>query len=110
MKTTTQKKTQQPMKQRNTYTADIKEKARKYYLMGLNMQEVSKLTDGIPPRTLEKWQAAGKWCDLKGLENIKVRAYDLHCAGKSYAEISELLKINRVTIWRYIKETEAGKA
>lgn len=104
MKTTTKKKVQKPVKQRNKYTAEHKENARKYYLMGLNLHEISKLLDNCPVRTLEKWQQSEKWTELKQPENIKFRTLELHESGKSYSEIADILKISRVTVWRYIKE------
>lgn len=105
---TTKKKTKS-VKQRNKYTSEQKENARRYYLMGLNMYEISKLLDGCPVRTLEKWQQSEKWTDLKQTENIKVRTLELHESGKSYLEISDLLKISKTTVWRYIKEAKDVK-
>ena len=102
-KTNREKKVQKPVKQRNKYTVEQKEKARKYYLMGLNMHEISKLMDGCPVRTLEKWQQSEKWTELKQPESLKYRALELHESGRSYKEIAEILKINRTTVWRYIK-------
>jgi len=86
------KKARKEVKTRNKYTADHKDKARKYYLMGLNLQEISILLNGCPVRTLEKWQLSDKWTDLKQPESIKNRALKLHESGKSYSEITELLK------------------
>ncbi|MDD4992151.1 MAG: helix-turn-helix domain containing protein [Paludibacter sp.] len=91
------------LKPRNSYSADQREKARKYYLMGLNMQEISKLMDGLPVRTLEKWQTVEQWTALKNCKPIKQRALELKKAGRTMQEISETLKISRVTAWRYIK-------
>lgn len=88
---------------RNSYTANEREKARKYYLMGLNMQEISKLLDGLPVRTLEKWQTVEQWTALKNCKPIKQRALELKQSGKSLNEISKILKISRITIWRYTK-------
>jgi uncharacterized protein YjcR len=101
------KATKQPAIQRNKYTADQREKARKYYLMGLNLYEISKLLDGAPVRTLEKWQINEKWTDLREIEPIKERVLKLQKAGRSYADIAKLLKINRVTVWRWLKEAKA---
>ena len=103
MKKVSKVKNENVVKQRNKYTTEHKEKARKYYLMGLNMQEISILLNGCPVRTLEKWQSSNKWTDLKQLENIKLRAFELHEAGKSYPEIAEILKIGYTTVWRYIR-------
>lgn len=106
MATKTQKKADKVVKLRNKYTAEHKAKARKYYLMGLNMHDISILLNGCPVRTLEKWQISEKWTVFKQTENIKVRAFELHESGKSYAAIAELLQISRVTVWRYIKEAK----
>ncbi|BDX39315.1 hypothetical protein CYCD_26700 [Tenuifilaceae bacterium CYCD] len=91
---------------RNKYTIEHKEKARKYYLMGLNLAEISKLLDGCPVRTIEKWQQAEKWADIKKHKNIKLRALELKHNGKTYNEIGEMLKISEVTVWRYIKDAK----
>ena len=100
----------QTVTQRNKYTFGDRETAKKYYLMGLNLQEVSKLMDGIPVRTLEKWQQSEKWTAIKEVEPIKERVLSLQRAGRSYSEIAELLKINRVTVWRWLKQAkEANK-
>lgn len=74
--------------------------------MGLNLQEIGILLGGCPVRTLEKWQTAEKWTMLKQLENIEVKAYELHQAGKSYKQIGEMLGISHVTVWRYIRKVE----
>lgn len=95
---------------RKTYTAEDKMKARKYYLIGLNLQEIGILLGGCPVRTLEKWQTAEQWTKLKQLENIEIKAYELHQAGKTYNEIGKMLGINRVTVWRYIRKVEASEA
>ena len=107
-KTPQKKKVQKPVKQRNKYTVEHKEKARKYYLMGLNLHEISKLLDGCPVRTLEKWQQSGKWTELKQPENIKFRTMELHESGKTQDEIAEMLKISRTTVWRYIKAARSA--
>lgn len=109
MATKPQKKTEKVVKQRNKYTADHKAKARKYYLMGLNMHDISTLLNGCPVRTLEKWQISEKWTIFKQTENIKVRAFELHESGKNYDEIAEILQISRVTVWRYIKEARQAQ-
>ena len=109
MKKGTKTKQKKAVTQRNTYTAEHREKSRKYYLIGLNLHEVSKLMDNIPVRTLEKWQISEKWTAIKEVQPIKLRALELHRAGRSYNEIAEILKINRVTVWRYLKEAKATK-
>ncbi|GEM_PF-1839489 len=106
MRKTTKKRTQTVVKQRNSYSTEQREKAQKYYLMGLNLHEISKLMDNIPVRTLEKWQISKKWTAIKEVQPIKHRALELHQAGHSYNEIAEILKISRVTVWRYLKKAK----
>ncbi|HCT31520.1 MAG TPA: hypothetical protein DIW31_12525 [Bacteroidales bacterium] len=95
--------------QRNKYTIEHREKARKYYIMGLNLHEISKLLDDCPVRTLEKWQQAEKWTDLKQPESIKKKALELSEAGKSYNEIAKILEISRTTVWRYLIEAKESR-
>jgi hypothetical protein len=97
------KKTKEQIKPaRKIHTADTRERARKMYLRGLYLTEISVLLS-VPLRTLEKWQTVEQWTALKELPEIKKRAFDLARAGKTHKEIAELLKINVVTVWRYIK-------
>lgn len=110
MKKETKKNPETTVQQRNKYTTEQKEKARKYYLMGLSLHEISILLNGCPVRTLEKWQLSDKWTDLKQPESVKFRAMELSESGKSYSDIAEILKISRVTVWRYIKEARQNKA
>ncbi|MBV6881842.1 hypothetical protein NG800_018305 [Epilithonimonas ginsengisoli] len=55
------------------YSLYERDKSRKYYLLGLNLQEVSKLMD-IPKKTLEKWQQKYSWKDLKDNNIAKTKA------------------------------------
>lgn len=103
------KGTKKQARQRNTYTAEQREKARKYYLMGLNMEEISKLLDGVPIRTLEKWQISEQWTALKNSKPIKMRAFELKQAGKTMDEICKILEISRATAFRYINEVKETK-
>ena len=82
MTTKARKEVKRIVKQRNKYTGDQKKDAKKYYLMGLNLTEISKLLDGCPVRTLEKWQQADNWTALKKPENIKHQTMKLHKSKK----------------------------
>lgn len=84
------------------YSEIEKDKSRKYYLLGLNLQEVSKLMD-IPKKTLEKWQQKYSWKDLKVNNLTKTKAVELKEKGFSSKEISSILKISLTTVWRYCK-------
>lgn len=90
-------------KGRNKYTSAHKEKALKYYLLGLNLFEISKLTD-IPERTLQKWQTKEGWVKFKETDNLKEKAVNLKKAGIANKQISEILKISTTTVWRYCKK------
>jgi DNA-directed RNA polymerase specialized sigma24 family protein len=103
------KTTKQAVIQRNTYTAEHREKVRRYYLMGLNLHEISKLLDGAPVRTIEKWQIKEQWTALREAEPLKERVLSLQRAGRSYSEIAEILNINRVTVWRWLKQAKTAK-
>lgn len=76
--------------------------ARKYYLMGLTMAEVGKLID-CSPRTIEKWKITEQWAKLKDVPNLESRVIELYEGGYTYAEIIDLMKISKPTIWRILK-------
>ena len=94
---------------RNRYTLEQKAAAKRYYLMGLNLQEISVLLGGCPVRTLEKWQKASSWRSEKEVTSIKVAAFNLSDGGKTYAEIAEILNISRSTAIRYAKTVRLAK-
>jgi uncharacterized protein YjcR len=102
-----QQKKQHPSA-RVKHSAETKETARKMYLRGLYLTEISVLCN-VPQRTLEKWQTSEKWTLLKDTPEIKRRAYELSKGGRTYKEIAHVLKINTVTVWRYIKTVENEK-
>lgn len=89
------------VKTRTTYTLEIKASAKRFYLIGLTLQEISKLVDA-PVRTIENWQIAENWKQLKETTPVKGKALELKESGKTYKEISNLLNKSRATVWRYI--------
>ena len=101
MKKQKNKKNRKP----NNYTADQRENARKLYLRGLYLLEISILLN-IPKRTLENWQSSEKWTILKECPEVKKRAYDLKAGGYKNEQIAEMLHVSTVTVWRYIKAYE----
>lgn len=103
MKKTTNKKPEK--KQKQVYSLDLKAKAKKYYLMGLSLNEVSKLVSA-PVRTIEKWQIAEKWKSLRENKTIHFTALELFNSGKTYKEIATLLQVSTATIWRYLKQAK----
>lgn len=101
-----QKTTSIPL--RNRHTAEVRAKARRYYLMGLTLSEISVLLNGCPVRTIEKWQKAEQWTKLKHLDNLEIQAYNLYVSGRTFKEIGELMDISHVTAWRYTRKVEAN--
>lgn len=95
------KKSKVIQKKRNTYSLDIKASAKRFYLIGLTLQEISKLIDA-PVRTIEKWQIAESWKELRETTPIQNKALDLKESGKTYKEIATMLNKSNATIWRYI--------
>lgn len=90
------------VKQRNSYTLDEKAKAKKYYLIGLSLVEVGKITD-TPFRTVEKWYIAENWKAQREITPIKTKANDLFNSGMSYKEIAVTLGKSQSTVSRYLK-------
>ena len=95
------KKATEPKKKRLSYSLDDKANAKRYYLIGLTLNEISKLIDA-PVRTIEKWQIAENWKQLRATSQIQIKALDLFLSGKTYKEISKLLNISTATVWRYL--------
>ncbi|TDE01516.1 helix-turn-helix domain-containing protein [Flavobacterium sandaracinum] len=89
-------------KQRKSYTLDDKAKAKKYYLIGLSLLEVGKITD-TPFRTIEKWYVAENWKDQRETIPIKKKANDLFNSGLNYAQIGKALNKSKSTVSRYLK-------
>lgn len=92
-------------KQRNNYTLDDKAKAKKYYLIGLSLVEIGKMTD-TPYRTVEKWYFAENWKSQRDTTPIKTKANDLFNSGMSYKKIAVTLGKSISTISRYIKQAK----
>lgn len=92
----------EPVKQKNTYSLDDKARALKYYLIGLTLKEVGKLTD-TPFRTIEKWYLLENWKIKKETEPIQKKVIELYDTGMSYNEISKLIGKSKATVYRYLK-------
>lgn len=97
------------IKQRNTYTLDDKAKAKKYYLIGLSLVEVGKITD-TPFRTVEKWYLAENWKSQREMKPIKIKATELFKAGMSYKNIAITLGKSQSTISRYLNQVRNEKS
>ena len=88
--------------QRNTYTLETKANAKRLYLLGLTLIEISKITNA-PVRTIEKWQITENWKQQRETTAVQQKALDLYDSGKTYKEIAKTLNKSVPTIGRYIK-------
>lgn len=96
-------------KQRNTYTLDTKANAKRLYLIGLTLSEISKITDA-PVRTIEKWQITDNWKQQRETTAVHFKALDLFKSGKTHKQIAILLNKSLPTIGRYIKQAQNENA
>lgn len=84
-------------------------KAYRYYVMGLNCQEIGKLLD-LSPRTIERYMQVGKWKETTSGKTIEAKAYELHERGKTYVEIAKVLQVSKGTVHNYLKRYRAKEA
>ena len=91
------------------HSKNDKDKAARYYIMGLNLSEISLLLGNTPIRTLEKWQLSGKWTSLKNCKNIMEQVLQLHEAGKTRKEIAGLVDRDQSTVYRWIKKAKSER-
>lgn len=96
------KKEAPKIQKRNSYSLDDKAKAKKYYLIGLSLVEIGKITD-TPFRTIEKWYISENWKSQREILPIRTKAMDLFSSGMSYKQISSTLGKSTSTISRYLK-------
>jgi DNA-binding CsgD family transcriptional regulator len=97
-------KNAKPVKQATTQA-----EAYRYYVMGLNCQEIGKLLD-LSVRTIERYMQTGGWKEATNGKGIEAKAYELHESGKTYAEVAKVLQISKGTVFNYLKRYRANKA
>lgn len=86
----------------------IQAKAYRYYVMGLNCQEIGKLLD-LSARTVERYMQIGGWKEAVQCKTIKAKVYELRQSGKTYAEIASMLQVSQGTVFNYLKQYRANK-
>ncbi len=84
--------------------------ALRYYLIGLNLAEISLLLGGVSVRSLERWQQEDKWTSAKNpkASPIKERIAEMHKTGTSLNAIAQKVGVSKTTVHRYIKDLEAA--
>ena len=90
-------------KKRKTYTLDEKANAKRLYLIGLTLFEISKIIEA-PVRTIEKWQISANWKSQRETTAVHQKALDLFNNGRTQSQIAETLKKSVPTIARYLKK------
>lgn len=90
---------------RKKYIQLDKDQARKYYVIGLNLFEISKLLN-IPYKTLEKWQQKFEWKKMRSDNLLYFLINELSDKGLHSSEICSVLKISPTTFWRSSKKVK----
>lgn len=86
------------------FKKEDRENALRYYLIGLNMYEISKLLD-VSVRTLESWQKVESWTEKKQGKQIEKKAFEMFTVQKmKIKDIASILNKSVPTINRYLKE------
>lgn len=96
------KKTDQLKKRK--FSLEDKDNALRYYVMGLNLNEISKLLD-VSVRTLEGWRKDFHWTTKKESKQKEKKALELFEVNKmTIKEIASFFNKSVPTINRYLKD------
>jgi len=79
--------------------------AYKYFLMGLNSQEIGLLL-GKSYRTIQGYALAGKWNFADQNNQLKQKAAEMHENGQNLKEIAQLLGVSRSTVHLWVKQAK----
>ena len=85
-----------------------KQKAFKYYLMGLNSKEIAKLLD-ISFRTVQSYMLKDNWSKKRKITTLKSEVLRYYELGYSYDQLKEMFGVSRATIYNYLKTARAFK-
>jgi predicted transcriptional regulator len=83
-------------------TQTAKERAFRYYAMGLTFAEIGKLLD-LSPRTIEKYCQENEWRSKANPVSLPQRAKDLRERGFSCAVIAQMIGVSKSTVFNYLK-------
>jgi DNA-binding CsgD family transcriptional regulator len=90
-------------KAKKVFSVSDKATALRYYLIGLNLYEISKILD-ISEKTLEKWKQNENWSKYKVSMPIYETVYKLSNSGYSYTEIGTMINVHPKTVYNYMKK------
>lgn len=96
-------------RKRVPHAKEVKQKAEKYYLLGLSLCEIEKLLN-VPLRTLEKWQTVDKWTETRNPHkphNKKRKAHDLRKKGFTVPQIAKKFEVVSSTVYKWLKHVES---
>lgn len=80
--------------------------ALRYFTMGLNAKEISKLLD-CSHRTIEKYISDGQWKKPTDNRTLQEKVVALVDSGKSYSEVAKEFGICKATVYNYLKRERA---
>jgi DNA-binding CsgD family transcriptional regulator len=83
-----------------------KQKAFRYYVMGLTSKEIAKLLD-LSHRTVEGYMSSEDWQNSERNENLKDRIMKMQESGKSYAEIAKSVGRSKSTVYNFLRRQRA---
>jgi len=86
----------------------IKQKAYKYYSMGLNSKEIGLLLN-ISYRTVQNYMLVDKWKQKRQIPNIKLEALKLYETGFTYEQIAKAINVSRASVYLYLRDTRKFK-
>jgi uncharacterized protein YjcR len=93
------KKVKPAPKTRKSYGDDVKGEAKDLYLKGLNLERICKYL-AVPVRTLQKWQLADHWTELK---NPAAAVLELQKQKFSIRDIAARLEMSEKSVKNMLK-------
>lgn len=85
-----------------------KQKAFKYYCMGLNSKEIAKLLD-ISFRTVQSYMLKENWNEKRKVSTLKSEVLRYYELGYTYKQLIEMFGVSRATIYNYLKDARKFK-
>lgn len=88
---------------KSTQMTPQQKQAFKYYNMGLNSKEISKLIE-VSFRTIQSWIFKFNWKAKRTPPNKKLKALELVNKGMTYKTISKRFDVSEQTIYKWLRD------